>query len=168
MERIGRERAFFDHVEARSIGDIFRLRAEKALCDLPAHDNPYLTWILLKRELPPAYLDEVHYATIASRLDRIELVEAGLDDHLRDAPPETYDAWDLSDCFEYMSQEQTDDLLRAIQTASRPGARIAYWNLLVARDGRNVDGITAHPELSETLHAIDRAFLYGRFVVESV
>ncbi|MFT5434751.1 MAG: S-adenosylmethionine-diacylglycerol 3-amino-3-carboxypropyl transferase [Myxococcota bacterium] len=167
MERRGRERAFFDHVDEASISDVFISRAAKALCDMPARSNPYLCWILAKRELPPPYLDDAHYATIRDRLDRITIVEDSLGDHASSAAPQLYDAHNLSDCFEYLTQPDTNTILADLVRISRSGARLAYWNLLVPRDGVAVPGLTAHSERAEALHATDRAFFYGRLVLET-
>ena len=169
MERIGRERAFFDHVTQKSIGDVFMERAEKALCALPVATNPYLVWILVARNRVPPYLEDGGFAVIRERLDRLRIVEEDLGGHLQRVEPGTYSAHNLSDCFEYMSQEQTDELLRQIVRVSRPGARLVYWNLLVGRDGAALSNLLdADPERARALHATDRAFFYGRLVLETV
>ena len=54
--------------------------------------------------------------------------------------------------------------------ALRPGARIAYWNLLVPRSRPEslADRIARDVGLGERLLARDRAFVYGGFQVETV
>ena len=168
MERRGRQKEFFDHVEEQSVGDVFRRRAKKALTEIPAATNPYLTWVLVERNIAPPYLDEAHYATIRERVDRLEIYEDDLEGHFSKVEPGAYDAFNLSDCFEYMSKEASDQHLAQIVRASRSGARLVYWNLLVPRDGADVAGLTPEPELSKALHRTDRAFFYGRLVVERV
>jgi S-adenosylmethionine-diacylglycerol 3-amino-3-carboxypropyl transferase len=168
MERIGRERAFFDQVTQRNIGDVFRDRARKALCDLPAADNPYLRWILTGETIAPPYLADETYAVVRERLDRVAFVECDLQTHLREVEPGTYSAFNLSDCFEYLSQDVTNECLRALVQASRPGARLCYWNLLVPRNGDAVEGIYSNESRAAELFATDRAFFYGRLVLESV
>ena len=168
MERLGRERAFFDHVTEESVGDVFRKRAEKALTELPAATNPYLRWVLTRDSLSPAYLDPLTQPLIRERLDRLRIIEGDLGAHIDEAGAGAYDAYNLSDCFEYMSSEDSDRLLTAIAHAGRPGARLVYWNLLVPRDGGGVEELIPEPALARRLHATDRAFFYGRLVVEHV
>ena len=164
MERAGRERAFFAQVQEQRVGDVFRERAAKALCDLPAATNPYLVWILTKKNLAPPYLDDASFFTIRERLDRLRIVEADLGTHLAEAAPGTYSAFNLSDCPEYLSEGATGGLLRQVARAGRSGARVVYWNLLVPRDGRGI--LESDAELATALHREDRAFFYGRLVIE--
>ena len=169
MKRIGRERAFFTHVTAEAIGDVFRARARKALCDLPVATNPYLLWILTGRSLPPAWLDERYVGVIRSRMDRLRLVEADLATALRETPPGTFAGFNLSDCFEYCSPEETTAAQRLIARAATPGARMVYWNLLVPRDASALpDLFTPETDLATELFREDRAFFYGRLVIERV
>jgi S-adenosylmethionine-diacylglycerol 3-amino-3-carboxypropyl transferase len=61
-------------------------------------------------------------------------------------------------------------MLESIVRCSRPGARLAYWNLLAPR--RRPDHL-AHrlrplDELAGALHRSDRAFFYSAFRVEQV
>ncbi|MBT9554887.1 MAG: DUF3419 family protein [Myxococcales bacterium] len=168
MQRMGRERAFFDHVTATSIGDVFRARAQKALCDMPVADNPYLLWILTGRSIAPAWLDEATAPLIRRRLERLTLVEADLLEYLkRPAAGRRFDAHNLSDVFEYMPEDAASDALRVLHAASEPGARLVYWNLLVPRDAHALPELyEADTGLASALHAHDRAFFYGRLVIE--
>lgn len=172
MGRIGRERAFFAHVDAGSVGDAFRERARWALTEIPVRTNPYLSWILTgehraTRLLPP-YLQPGHYETVAARLDRVRLVADGLTEHLADGAPSRFDGFNLSDVFEYMDEAQTEALFHAIAHAGRPGARLCYWNLLVPRERPDTLAhlIERDAERAAALHAEDRAFFYGKLVVE--
>ncbi len=92
MERRGRDKAFFEHVEGR-VADVFMGRAKKALTEIPVATNPYLVWILAEKNLAPPYLHDDTYATIRDRLDRIRLVEEDLTSHQG-----AYDAFNLSTC----------------------------------------------------------------------
>lgn len=168
MERRGRDKAFFEHVQEASISDVFLGRAKKALCDIPVATNPYLVWILTGQNIPLPYLTDAGFETISARLDRLTIVEDDLGGHLAAAPAGTYSAHNLSDCFEYMSQEATDAILGHIVSASRPGARLVYWNLLVPRDGRNIAALVPDSALATRLHATDPAFFYGRLHIETV
>jgi hypothetical protein len=45
---------------------------------------------------------------------------------------------------------------------------LVYWNLLVKRDGSRIAGLEPETELAQTLFKEDRAFFYGRLIVENV
>ncbi len=65
-----------------------------------------------------------------------------------------------------MSQADADRILTHLVSTATPAARFVYWNLLVPRDGSNVEGLEAERELADRLHATDRAFFYGRLHIE--
>lgn len=174
LQRFGRDPAFFAHAHVDHVGEHFRARAEHALTDLPIGRNPYVTWILSGRfgagPRMPDYLRADVQATVRQRLDRIALHEARLVDVLADLPARSVDAFYLSDVFELASREEHAGALAEIARVGRPGARICYWNNLVAR--RRPDDlaglIESHDDEARRLHDLDRAFLYADFVVESV
>jgi S-adenosylmethionine-diacylglycerol 3-amino-3-carboxypropyl transferase len=76
----------------------------------------------------------------------------------------------LSDIFEYMSLENTASLLGRLAEASRPGGRLAYWNMLAPR--RRPQSLAAQlverRDLDRPLFLQDKAFFYSDFVVEQV
>ena len=174
MKRFGRDPSFFSQVGDESIGDRFRERARWAFTELPVRDNPYVTWILAgehraTRLLPP-YLQPGRYETVASRLDRLTLVADDLSRHLGQVSRGSYDAFNLSDVFEYMNPEESAEVLATIARAGRPGARLCYWNLLCPRSHPpELDGVyESEDELAAELHKKDRAFFYQRLVVEKL
>jgi len=174
MERLGRERAFFAHVEVDRVGDRFRERARRALVELPVRDNPFLGWILAgehraTRLLPP-WLQPGAYETVAARADRVRLVRSDLAGHLAAAGPAAYDAYNLSDVFEYLPPDASRALYAAIVATARPGARLCHWDLLVPRERppELAGAVTAEADLAAALHREDRGFFYERVVVERV
>jgi S-adenosylmethionine-diacylglycerol 3-amino-3-carboxypropyl transferase len=174
MERVGRERAFFAQVDVGGVGDRFRERARRALVDLPARDNPFLCWILTgehraTRLLSP-WLQPGAYETVAARVDRLTLVQDDLAAHGAAAAPGSYDAFNLSDVFEYLAPDAAHALYAALVRSARPGARLCHWDLLVPRE-RPADlaaAVEGEPALAAALHRADRAFFYDRVVVERV
>jgi S-adenosylmethionine-diacylglycerol 3-amino-3-carboxypropyl transferase len=81
-----------------------------------------------------------------------------------------YSKANLSDLFEYLSDEQTEGFLRTLAEGMREGGRIAYWNLLVprARPESLAHLLKPHPKLAKALWEKDRAFFYGDFHIEEV
>jgi S-adenosylmethionine-diacylglycerol 3-amino-3-carboxypropyl transferase len=155
-----------------SVADRIFARAEHALKSLDPADNPYLQWILTGRHTTalPFALREENFAAIRCHLDRLEWRQQSVEEFLTSSAGIRLDGANLSDIFEYMSQENTDDLLQRLAAASRPGARFAYWNMLAPRS--RPDSLAAHlqplEDLARNLFAVVKAFFYCRFVVEEV
>lgn len=169
MGRLGRDPAFFDHVEGGPSAQVTRL-TRKALVEQDPSINPYLHWILEGQHgaaLPRA-LELERYEIIRERLDRLEVrlctVETLAEEGVK------ADAFNLSDIFEYMSPEAHEQAYGAILAASRPGARLAYWNMMAPRRVPAVHAarVITHPELEDRLKKLDKAFFYSDFVIEEV
>lgn len=171
MGALGRDPEFFKYVEG-SVADRILARTRHALVALDPSENPYLHWILTGthgQALPEA-LEEKNFGKIRNALldGRLVVAHASLEAHLAQFPECRYDAFNLSDIFEYMNGENTRELLEKIIAASSPGARLAYWNMLAPRSRPEelADRLAACE--SDSLFARDRAFFYSRFVLEEV
>ena len=173
MGLLGRDPEFFRYVEG-SVAQRILDRTRHALVKLDPSTNPYLHWILTGTHgthLPDA-LEERHFALIQAGLhqDRFRIVSQPLEHLLAADTSRCYDAWNLSDIFEYMSEDNTADLLRTIAARSTAGARLAYWNMLAPRSRPETLADVLEPldDLARRLFEKDRAFFYSRFVVEEV
>ena len=170
MGRLGRDPAFFDYVEG-SVADRILERARYALVDLDPSENPYLQWILNGQfgEVLPYALRRDSFGKIRSAIQegRFGIAEGSLEEVL-DRSDDRYDAFNLSDIFEYMSESSTESLLREIVSHSNPGARLAYWNMLAprSRPASMANLLKPCEEEAARLFARDRAFFYSRFVIE--
>jgi S-adenosylmethionine-diacylglycerol 3-amino-3-carboxypropyl transferase len=171
MSRLGREPAFFEQVEGR-VADRLLERARYALTELDPADNPYLQWILTGRHRTarPLALRREHFETIRSRLDRLTWAQASLADYLERQDANSIDRFNLSDVFEYVPERRYHALLDQLARVGRPGGRLAYWNLFVprSRPASMADRLKPQTAQAEALHAKDRAFFYGDFVLEDV
>ena len=171
MERMGREPSFFAHVRRRHRRTVSRKdapcargtrRLRKPISALDAHGSPRARASVrasrrkLRRDSreprPPGA------STPDARFLR------------RERRPRSVDRFNLSDVFEYVSETVYRRLLDGIARVGRPGARLAYWNLLVPR-GRPesmASTVRSLSDLSRRLHERDRGFFYEDFVVEEV
>lgn len=171
MGRLGRDPEFFRYVDADVAARILQ-RTRHALTVLDPSENAYIHWILTGTHgaALPVALREEQFDRIRANLDRLtwrcEPIETFLQS--ADAPP--VDRYNLSDIFEYVSLDHYHRLLDALVTAARPGARLAYWNMLAPR--RRPDTMAARLRpldvLAARLHDADRAFFYSAFVIEEV
>ena len=168
MGRLGRDPAFFSHVEG-AVGARILERSRYALSEIPTHSNPYLTYIVTGNFAPealPRYLRPEHHVVIRSGLDRIRLVN----DDIANAASGRFAGFNLSDVFEYMDATEHERTYERLLVAASPGARLVYWNMLVPRGippalaGR-VGSLEA---LAAALHARDRAWFYSRLHVDEV
>ena len=121
-------------------------------------------------EVLPDALEEGNFEKIHIALSegRFELVSNSLEGWLDEAPDRRYDAFNLSDIFEYMSEGNTRNLLERVLASANPGARLAYWNMLAPRSRPESLADRLKPLDADAWFAEDRAFFYSRFVVEEV
>ena len=170
MGRLGRAPAFFKYVEG-SVADRIRVRARHALTALDPADNPYLHWILTGTHgtVLPWALRAENFEKIRSRLDRLEWHEMTLEEFLA-GKAATIDKFNLSDICEYMSPENTANLLARLAEASRPGGRLVYWNMLAPRSRPEAlaHRLRPRPDIAGPLFQQDRAFFYSALRVEEV
>jgi S-adenosylmethionine-diacylglycerol 3-amino-3-carboxypropyl transferase len=173
MGALGRDPEFFKYVEG-SVAERILSRTRHALEHLDPSENPYLHWILTGTHgtaLPEA-LEENNYEAIRKALaaGHLNIVNSPLEDLLERSGSPAYDAFNLSDIFEYMSEENTAALLGKIHSASNPGARLAYWNMLAPRSRPDSMSHLLKPLTAQAdeLFQQDRAFFYSRFVIEEV
>lgn len=171
MGALGRDPSFFRYVEG-SVAEKILARTRHALSELAPAENPYLQWILTGRHgaALPLYLREENFDLIRRNLDRLEWHLGPLEDYLDRHPPGTFSKFNLSDIFEYLSEETCEGLFRLIANVARPGGRIAYWNMLAPRRApASLAGrIGPLGELSARLHSQDKAFFYSAFRVEEI
>lgn len=169
MGWLGRDPAFFDHVEG-SLSDHVQRRIEHAAIDLDPALNPYLHWILKGDHgaaLPMTWRAE-HFDTIRDRLDRIEIRPGALERFV--STGEKADGFNLSDIFEYMDAATFEAVYGSILDAARPGCRLVYWNMMVPRRAPDAHRarIRRLQEAEDRGKAADKAFFYSDFVVEEV
>jgi S-adenosylmethionine-diacylglycerol 3-amino-3-carboxypropyl transferase len=170
MGRLGRDPAFFKYVQG-SVADRILARTQHALIELNPAENPYLHWILKGTHgaaLPWA-LREENFERIRQNLHRLEWHEMTLEAFL-DREQSPIDKFNLSDIFEYMSEQNTAALLERLADASRPGGRLAYWNMLAprARPASLAHRLQPREDIAAPLFLRDRAYFYSAFRVEEV
>ena len=169
MGHMGRDKAFFDHVEGSPAQHVAR-RIRHAGVDTDPSQNPYLHWILQGTHgdaLPMAWRPE-HYDTIRSRLDRLDIRPGSLEAFV--STGEKANGFNLSDIFEYMSPDVFEQVYESILSAAAPKARLVYWNMMAPRrvPVRFKKAVETKHSLEDRLKARDMAFFYSDFVVEEV
>lgn len=169
MGRLGRDKAFFEHVEGSAADHVMgRLHHAAVTCD-PA-TNPYLYWIMNAAHgdhLPMAWRAE-HFDTIAERLDRLDTRHGSLEAFTSGG--EKADGYNLSDIFEYMSPDVFSAVYDDVLASANPGARLIYWNMMAPRrvPQEHARRVETQQDIEDRGKAMDKAFFYSDFVVEDV
>jgi S-adenosylmethionine:diacylglycerol 3-amino-3-carboxypropyl transferase len=169
MSALGRDPRFFAHAGG-PVSQRLLARIARSLRDDDAGANPYLHWILTGShgDALPLALRPESFEAIRANLDRLEVRRASLDEFVDGYDGAPVDGWNLSDVFEYVGEAHYASLLARIAAVSAPHARLAYWNMLVAR--RRPEALApflaARDDVAAPLRARDRVPFYGDFVVE--
>lgn len=171
MGRLGRDPEFFRYVEG-SVAERILGRTRYALTVLPPHANPYVEYILtgnFGRSLP-RYLEPETFAALKANLDRLVLFEGSVEEAAEAHRGEGFDGFNLSDIFEYLDPPTSAAVYGRLLETARPGARFAYWNMLVPRRlaASHPGRVRALEAEAAELFARDLAFFYSAFVLEEV
>ena len=166
MGRLGRDPAFFRYVRPGDITGEIRARARRALVELPTEDNPWLRYVLTGSFGPslPPYAQPEAFETIRANLSALEFFRGSTADAAR-AFGCAFDAFNLSDIFEYMDEAGFRAAASDLTSLARPGARFCYYNMMVPRDLSVLDPASFEPlhDEADALFARNRAFFYGAF-----
>jgi S-adenosylmethionine-diacylglycerol 3-amino-3-carboxypropyl transferase len=172
MAKLGRDKEFFKYVDTYMISDRLARRAKHALTVLEPDKNPYLKYILTGNydsQTLPYYLRAESFDLIKKYLDRLELIHGSFCDPLSNNNSK-YDRFNLSDIFEYMSDELFADISHQIIQSAPSGAKLAYWNMMVDRKISKImpEKVKCLDEQSQQFFEQDKAFFYKAFFVEEV
>jgi S-adenosylmethionine-diacylglycerol 3-amino-3-carboxypropyl transferase len=169
MGRLGRDPEFFRYVEG-SVAERILGRTRYALTALPPQSNPYIGYILTGSfaNALPRYLRPDVFAAAKKGIERLTLFEGSVEEAAAAHRGTGFDGFNLSDIFEYLDPETSAAIYGRLLDAARPGARFAYWNLLVPRRLAASFPERARPLDAEArvLFARDQAFFYSAFVLE--
>lgn len=169
MGHMGRDPEFFRYVKG-SVSDRILRRTKHALTILETHNNPYLDYILNGNFTCalPLYLEEGRFEALRKGLYNLTIYGGSIEDAVDEFRGDGFDGFNLSDIFEYMDASLCAKIYAKLLDSARPGARFAYWNMLVPR--RCPEGLwdkVEHlAELSRECFERDMAFFYSAFVVE--
>lgn len=170
MGRLGRDKEFFKYVEG-SVADRILFRSKHALSELDTSQNPYMHFILNGRysTVFPFSLRKENYEKIRNNLDKIEFRKCSIEQFAHEYDGEI-NAFNLSDIFEYMTQDGMDSLYGTLLSKSANNARFAYWNMLAPRDCskemRKKHNVQTNAEQNIEFLLKDKAFFYSKFYLD--
>ncbi len=170
----GRDPAQLKYVTVDDVGEHFLGRFRHGLVNIATAGNFYMEYNLLGKyrnvEQGPFYMRAANFEQLKHRVDDVRLVTDELERYVVSNPVGTFSKANLSDVFEYMSDEASDSMFDVFADRLRSGGRLAYWNLLVPRTppARLHGRLRPRPDLSEPLHAVDRTWFYKSFHIDEV
>jgi S-adenosylmethionine-diacylglycerol 3-amino-3-carboxypropyl transferase len=178
MALIGREASFFKEASG-SLSSFLARASQGALTEGTPSSNHYLHYILTGNygSVLPHYLRRENFEAIRSNLDKVVLVEGSLQRFLEQLPSDSIDAFNLSDVFEYMTEDNCEILSHSINRVARRGGRLAYWNMAVDRFANQYDnnlfatrcfGQNQNSQIQgdQSLAAASKTFFYKRFCLD--
>jgi S-adenosylmethionine-diacylglycerol 3-amino-3-carboxypropyl transferase len=169
LGRYARSGDAFRCVPASDIGSTLLGRARFGLTTSAIAENHFLQYILTGRyanlESSHAYLSPANFSHLKERISLIEMVEDNVAEFLRTVPPGSLSAFNLSDVFEYLNDEEFTALLGQLLRAGRQSARLAFWTVFVPRSipGSFRDCIMPNPLPFGVKPWHDRGFFYQSF-----
>lgn len=170
MGKLGRDKAFFRYVNVNVAEHILE-RTKYAITELDTSENSYLHYIINGKYediLPVAYRKE-NFEKIKQNIDKIVLLSETVETFIERDDVDYITKYNLSDIFEYMSDEQMCGIIEKIFTKSKSGSRIAYWNMLAdKRASKYFENLEYKEKESQELLNKDKAFFYSNFIIEEI
>ena len=170
MGKLGRDKAFFRYVKVNVAEHILE-RTKYAFTELDTSQNPYLYYIFNGKYndiLPHAYRRE-NFEKIKNNIDKVVLLSESIETFIDRDEVDYISKYNLSDIFEYMSDEQMREIIEKIFTISKSGTKIAYWNMLADKQAsKYFNNLEYKEKKSEELLKKDKAFFYSKFIIEEI
>lgn len=165
---ISPEEDFFKFHSGSGVAPYLLEKSRRHLSSVAAQENHILHYFLFGTFGPqlPHFARAVNYATIRRQLGALVMHEG---------PVETaspvfgrFDAFNLSNIFEYTTPCAFERLAATMAVGANPGARFAYWNVLVPRALSDVrpDLFGNILDTGRDVSVPDRGWHYSRFVVD--
>jgi len=174
LGHLGRSPGHFKYVAQDDVGAELLARTERGLTEVPVSENFFMEYILkgsyTDLQAAHPYLAEANFRFLKDNIVKIKLVRGSLTQLLKNKPPSSYSAFNLSNVFEYMSDNEYAETVKEIIRVSKDGARVAFWTLFIPRDvpSQLAGSIKVCPVTSARLTAADRTFFYGGFHLANI
>ena len=170
MGKLGRDKAFFRYVNVNVAEHILE-KTKYAITELDTSENSYLYYIINVKYvevLPVAYRKE-NFEKIKQNIDKIVLLSETVETFIERDDVDYISKYNLSDIFEYMSDDQMCAIFKKIFTKSRSGSIVAYWNMLADKRGsKYFENLEYKEKESKQLLNKNKAFFYSNFIIEEI
>ena len=159
----GRDPSFLKEVDIK-VSSFLLDRANTYLSTEACQNNWMLKFILqgtFEKQLPH-YVQKKNFEHIKQNLDRLVLEKGLVEDAIQKHG--TFDAFNLSNIFEYMDTVTFSIVGNQLLKGSTAQTKFAYWNLMVPR--RLSDLFQKQLKINAPGKLIDRGFFYRDFIVD--
>ena len=159
MGLLGREKEKMKYVEGK-VGKLIFASAQEHLKSKNCQNNYILKYILTGNygsERPPySYSKNFAKAKQWLQVNEIEYGLADLESWLKTG--KKYNSFNLSNIFEYMSENEFGKNIQVVENASLPKSKLCFWNLMVPRSVAVNSTFVEHAAVSA-----DLGFFYRKF-----
>lgn len=163
MGKYGRDKSFYDHVSDKEQSAFeIKKRFDIGISTIPNKTNPYITYILLNEftnDALPYYLQKENYNSIKNNINKI-IIKKGtlLDINMK------FDYCNLSDIFEYMSEEDFNKNINHLDKITKNNCRVLYYNMQNKRYIENKNFVL-NQKLSNCLKQKNKSYFYRDVLV---
>ncbi len=174
LGRLGRDSSLFEYVTLNKVAEELFRRTCRGLTEIPVQDNFFIEYILTGQysdlEIAHPYLRESNFQFLKDNVGEIRLVCGSFEKYLTNLQAGIVSKFNLSNIFEYMSNDAFEMTFHKIGRISRDHSKLAYWTLFVPRYSLTglANQMNLCSTLSEKLFAFDRTFFYGSFCLWNV
>ena len=127
MKKLGRDKEYFKYHKG-DLASQLKKRFELGVFNNLNKYNPYLQYVIYNKFIEfPLYLKEDNFKIIKNNIDKLEIKHISLDDALNQDI--NYDFMNLSDVFEYISDDLMDDYEDRVFAKLNQNGRVIFWNM---------------------------------------
>lgn len=135
MAKLGREKSYFAYANI-PLSKTLKNRIDLGFNNVLNQDNFFMQYIIEGTfKTLPTYLQEKNFEIIKNNLDKIEFIHGDIYKvfEITKEKQLKFDFFNLSDIFEYMSEEQTLKHEEMIAQMANLQAKVVFWNMIVPR-----------------------------------
>jgi len=158
MGKYGRDKSFYDYVPEKEKSAVeIKSRFDTGISNILNKTNPYITYVLLNRytdDSLPYFLRKENYEIIKNNIDKIQIIKGSL---LNIGGK--FDFFNLSDIFEYMSNEDYEKNLKHLEKISNKESRVLYYNMQCKKYINN-NSFILNEKLSNILKKENKSYFY--------
>lgn len=165
----------FAQVDDKNLSENLNRKIDKGMTSFLNSRNFFMSLMLLgehySRMAMSPYLLEENFTKLKANVKNLEIFRGTIGDVLSKYGPQSFDAFNLSNIFEWMTDAEFNDVIREVVALSRARARHCFRYTLArprSLDEANKERLKEHSELAKTLFDLDRSFIYESFHVYSL
>lgn len=158
VSKLGRDKSNFKFAD----DDLFtKIHSRMLLCfdNVKNNENIYLQYTVYGKFIKlPFYLQKQNFERIKMNIDKTEFVLGDIKTVAR--LQKQFDFFNLSDIFEYMSEDETRKNEGMVFTMANEGARAVFWNMMIDRQFRSDNFEPFDEKKVQEIYQKEKAYYY--------